>query len=422
MGDYYEDRYPSAYGQQHPPARYPDNEYGYAPPPGLPPEGYYAPPGQSGGGYQEYPPPPGPPPGEYTRDSYGQEFLPPPGPPPGQYYDYDPPTGVPPPDRYQQTGAGFVPPTEYEQAPYPPYGAQYQGEGSREQAYGPAFIDHDTGAVAQPYFEYSRCTGKKKALLIGINYIGSDNQLEGCINDARNVERFICERFGYDPSDIVILTDDAEDDRQYPSRENMLRAMQWLVDGAEQDDALFFHYSGHGTQVPDEDGDEQDGYNEGNHAILVTPLPPGCRLTAIFDSCHSGSVLDLPYLYTTDGKIKEPDLFAEAQAGLLSAGRDAIRGDSGGVLSGLLAAAKGAWGAEKAAETTRRTKTAPADVIQWGGCADNQTAFIAALTKYPQQSYQQLLETLRDEMRGRYTQKPQLSACHPIDTELMFVA
>lgn len=39
-------------------------------------------------------------------------------------------------------------------------------------------------------------------------------------------------------------------------------------------------------------------------------------------------------------------------------------------------------------------------------------AFIAALTKYPQQSYIQLLNTIRDELRGRYSQKPQLSASH----------
>ncbi len=39
-------------------------------------------------------------------------------------------------------------------------------------------------------------------------------------------------------------------------------------------------------------------------------------------------------------------------------------------------------------------------------------AFIAALTKYPQQSYQQLLVKIREEMTGRYSQKPQFSACH----------
>jgi hypothetical protein len=51
----------------------------------------------------------------------------------------------------------------------------------------------------------------------------------------------LSERFGYDTSDIVILTDDAQDPRQIPTRENIMRAMQWLVSGAQKDDALFFH-------------------------------------------------------------------------------------------------------------------------------------------------------------------------------------
>jgi len=69
----------------------------------------------------------------------------------------------------------------------------------------------------------------------------------------------------------------------------------------------FFHYSGHGGQTKDLNGDEADGYDEviypvdfkraGHivddymHDIMVKPLPHGCRLTAIFDSCHSGSAL-----------------------------------------------------------------------------------------------------------------------------------
>lgn len=48
-------------------------------------------------------------------------------------------------------------------------------------------------------------------------------------------------------------------------------------------------------------------------------------------------------------------------------------------------------------------------------------AFIAALTKQPRQSYVMLLRSIRDELAGRYDQKPQLSASHPIDTNLMFI-
>jgi hypothetical protein len=49
-------------------------------------------------------------------------------------------------------------------------------------------------------------------------------------------------------------------------------------------------------------------------------------------------------------------------------------------------------------------------------------AFIAALKKNPQQSYVQLLNSIRDELEGKYDQKPQLSCSHPLDTDLLYVS
>lgn len=49
------------------------------------------------------------------------------------------------------------------------------------------------------------------------------------------------EKFGYSPEDMVILTDDAENPAQLPTKANMERAMQWLVAGAQPNDSLFFH-------------------------------------------------------------------------------------------------------------------------------------------------------------------------------------
>lgn len=76
---------------------------------------------------------------------------------------------------------------------------------------------------------------------IGVNYIGTSQELRGCINDAHNMMKFLCDRFGYQQEDIVLLTDDASNPRQIPTRENMIAAMQWLVDGAQPNDSLFFH-------------------------------------------------------------------------------------------------------------------------------------------------------------------------------------
>jgi hypothetical protein len=41
-------------------------------------------------------------------------------------------------------------------------------------------------------------------------------------------------------------------------------------------------------------------------------------------------------------------------------------------------------------------------------------AFISSLRKNPNQSYVQLLNSIRDELEGKYQQKPQLSCSHPL--------
>ncbi|KAL0571526.1 Ca(2+)-dependent cysteine protease [Marasmius crinis-equi] len=406
--------------------------------------------------------------GEYTIDGtkelQSQEissYGPPPGPPPS---GYGPPQGPPPVQRnnypgqqYHQShnggGGGGYPGQAYANQNY---ANQYHPGGppprppAQAQHYGPHYQgpQHED---RQPYFQYSQCTGKKKALCIGINYVGRNGELNGCINDARNISRFLCTHFGYKQEDIVMLTDDATNPRQIPTGQNIIQAMQWLVNGASPNDSLFFHYSGHGGQTKDLDGDEDDGYDEviypldheenGHiiiHDILVKPLPAGCRLTAIFDSCHSGSALDLPYIYSTEGKVKEPNLAAEAGQGLLSAATSYARGDMKGVFSSAMGLIKTASGqGQKAQKKARETKTSPADCISFSGCKDSQTsadtveagnatgamsfAFISTLSANPQQSYMELLNNVRDILRSKYSQKPQLSASHPIDTNLMFI-
>lgn len=252
---------------------------------------------------------------------------------------------------------------------------------------------------------------------------------------------------------MVILTDDSPDPMSQPTKDNMLRAMSWLVTGAQPNDSLFFHYSGHGGQTQDLDGDEEDGNDEtiypvdflqvGHivddqlHSIMVSPLPPGARLTCIFDSCHSGSALDLPYLYSTQGVLKEPNLAKEAGEGLLGILGAAARSDIGGVASNVMGFFQKVTTGDDAYEKTKATKTSPADVIMWSGSKDDQTsadatiasqatgamswAFISAMKSNPNQSYVELLNSIRDVLATKYTQKPQLSCSHPLDTNLRFI-
>ena len=118
------------------------------------------------------------------------------------------------------------------------------------------------GAPTGYTFQYSNCTGRRKALLIGINYIGQRGQLRGSINDVKNMSTYLNGHFGYKREDMVILTDDQQNPMSKPTKANILRAMHWLVKDARPNDSLFFHYSGHGGQTPDLDGDEDDGYDE----------------------------------------------------------------------------------------------------------------------------------------------------------------
>lgn len=62
---------------------------------------------------------------------------------------------------------------------------------------------------------------------------------------------------------MVLLRDDARNPRDIPTKKNMIAAMRWLVKDAQPDDSLFIHYSGHGGQTKDLDGDEPDGLDEG---------------------------------------------------------------------------------------------------------------------------------------------------------------
>ncbi|XP_010260805.1 PREDICTED: metacaspase-4 [Nelumbo nucifera] len=144
----------------------------------------------------------------------------------------------------------------------------------------------------------------KRALLIGCNYPGTKAQLNGCINDVKRMFRCLVDRYGFSEDDITILID-TDDSYTQPTGKNIRRAFSDLVRSAEPGDFLFVHYSGHGTRLPAETGEDDDtGYDEcivpcdmnlitdDDFREYVDKVPEGCRITIVSDSCHSGGLID----------------------------------------------------------------------------------------------------------------------------------
>lgn len=154
-----------------------------------------------------------------------------------------------------------------------------------------------------------RVSGRRRALLVGINYVGQSAELDGCHTDMDITAGLLMAHFGFAAGDLQLLADDGR--RKEPTAENLVKGLRWLVDGAKEGDALFFSFSGHGVQVPERvKGTEEDGMDEALvssdlkvivdddlFSLLVRPLPQGARLTCLIDTCHSGTVLDLPYTF-----------------------------------------------------------------------------------------------------------------------------
>ncbi len=144
----------------------------------------------------------------------------------------------------------------------------------------------------------------KKALLIGINYTGTPNELYGCINDTTLVKERISKN-GF--TSVNVLTDLTS---KKATRDNILAELKSLLINSQSGDLLFLLYSGHGSYTIDRNNDEIDGRDElilpcdlkvilddELKSIIQTNLKSGVTLFAMFDSCFSGTVLDLRYQY-----------------------------------------------------------------------------------------------------------------------------
>ncbi|MDM9384257.1 caspase family protein [Chlorogloeopsis sp. ULAP01] len=92
-------------------------------------------------------------------------------------------------------------------------------------------------ALAQP-------SPRKLALIIGINQYQQSQILNGCLTDVELQKELLIHRFGFQPSDILALTD------EQASREFIESAfVEHLVKQAKLGDIVLFHFSGYGSRV-----------------------------------------------------------------------------------------------------------------------------------------------------------------------------
>ena len=268
----------------------------------------------------------------------------------------------------------------------------------------------------------------RMALCVGINqfaHLPRVNWLNGCVNDAADMERALVDLFGFRSKEVVTLTD------AQATKARVIEGLTTMVERAASGSLshIVFSYSSHGTQMPDLDGEELDrldeafathdmaaadhGWNPKTVIVddelrkLFAQVPAEVLVEVYLDTCHSGSGLrafeNLPG--TTPKFLQFPTR------------------DFGGDGSD-----EGDLVAERSARApVRDTSKLAANQVLFAACRPDQTAsdasfdrrpngaftylLLQAMRASPEMTRAKLLTQLRRAMKaGRYEQVPQLEA------------
>lgn len=135
-------------------------------------------------------------------------------------------------------------------------------------------------------------------------------ELTGIV-DGQNIEK-MARAAGV--KDITVLFDNVDfKDGGFPLKNNIRRELKTIGQRCGENDLFFFFFSGHGLNVPDEDGDEADGEDEAfatpdkagelniDHVVIDDDfakwldrfIPKHTRILVVTDCCHSGSICDI---------------------------------------------------------------------------------------------------------------------------------
>lgn len=143
-------------------------------------------------------------------------------------------------------------------------------------------------------------SGKRRALVVGIDNYAPPNALPSCVNDAQVFASSLRQLFNF--NDIRLLTNEKA------TKAGTLENLNWLFSGASAEDRLVFFFSGHGFR-PAQNGvavdalvtQDSEFLTNDEFAMAMAKLPDGV-LSIVLDTCFSG---DMEKLFTrSDGQVE----------------------------------------------------------------------------------------------------------------------
>jgi len=208
---------------------------------------------------------------------------------------------------------------------------------------------------------------------------------------------------GFNDSDITILTDFTD---SKPTKTNIITELTNLINATEDGDLSFFSISSHGIFILDINNDELDNYDEviytydkldiidDNLKTIILNLKKGATLFAFFDTCHSGTMLDLTYTYMSSSSYNN---FIENKRNLETLG--------------TVIAISGSTDEELSADSVFNDEA--------GGAGTK--SLLESLNQNPDCTWRELVNNMRNYLKTNgYSQTPQISTgkFEDIDTKV----
>lgn len=287
--------------------------------------------------------------------------------------------------------------------------------------------------------------GSQRAVIVGCDYPGKVGALRAGVADAQQWARFFAKRCGLSEQDIRLLSDDqhhyqhaSRPESAVATRDNIMRALQWLTSQSVPGDQMFFVFCGHGAQLAAEEyagkllcetvaapTDICDGPDPSQPRVVsdtdvhraLQLAPEGSQATLIYDSCHAGRQLDragLNYLssHVSRGRVDY----------------DKLKGHP--VLPRFLELAQ--WRRRPAAPESVPESNLRCRAVQWAACANEQFCvelpiddrprgvftyiFISALlkagTQAPSSTLLREAQQLTADLKGRWRLQQDVQFAH----------